>query len=440
MSARILLGDIVTFDAAPKHYGDSVTPRHIAGGALVIGDDGRIVWAGEASALPQEHRGLRRDDWAGRLILPGFVDAHIHFPQNRMLAAPGLDLLDWLARFTFPEEARYGDPAWAAARAGAFLKTLFRHGTTSALVFSSVHKCAAEALFAAAEKEGMALTTGKTMMDRNARPDVEDDAETSGIESAELIQAWHGRGRLHYAITPRFAVTSSDAQLAVAGDLVKDHPSLVMQTHLSESRREIETVAKLFPSAKDYTDVYDRFGLLGPRSLFAHGIHLSERECARLAEAGSAVIHCPTSNTFLGSGLFDLGHVAAKERPVGVGVATDIAGGTSYSMLVTLGEAYKVAMLKGRRFSAADAFALATRGNAGLVGLEQTGSLDAGNWADIAVLDPRATPVLAARDDLSKNLEDRLFALMMLGDDRAVTATYVAGRCVHRAREVQDGK
>ncbi len=440
MSARILLGDIVTFDAAPKHYGDSVTPRHIAGGALVIGDDGRIVWAGEASALPQEHRGLRRDDWAGRLILPGFVDAHIHFPQNRMLAAPGLDLLDWLARFTFPEEARYGDPAWAAARAGAFLKTLFRHGTTSALVFSSVHKCAAEALFAAAEKEGMALTTGKTMMDRNARPDVEDDAETSGIELAELIQAWHGRGRLHYAITPRFAVTSSDAQLAVAGDLVKDHPSLVMQTHLSESRREIETVAKLFPSAKDYTDVYDRFGLLGPRNLFAHGIHLSERECARLAEAGSAVIHCPTSNTFLGSGLFDLGHVAAKERPVGVGVATDIAGGTSYSMLVTLGEAYKVAMLKGRRFSAADAFALATRGNAGLVGLEQTGSLDAGNWADIAVLDPRATPVLAARDDLSKNLEDRLFALMMLGDDRAVTATYVAGRCVHRAREVQDGK
>ena len=220
---------------------------------------------------------------------------------------------------------------------------------------------------------------------------------------------------------------------------MKDHPSLVMQTHLSESRREIETVAKLFPAAKDYTDVYDRFGLLGPKSLFAHGIHLSERECARLAEAGSAVIHCPTSNTFLGSGLFDIGHVAAEERPVAVGVATDIAGGTSYSMLATMGEAYKVAMLRGRRFSAADAFALATRGNAALVGLEATGSLDTGNWADIVVLDPRATPVLAARDDLSESLEDRLFALMMLGDDRAVTATYVAGRCVHRAREVQDG-
>ena len=212
----------------------------------------------------------------------------------------------------------------------------------------------------------MALTTGKTMMDRNARPDVEDDAETSGIELAELIGGGARARPAALRPLPRALPSPRRApELAVAGDLVKDHPSLVMQTHLSESRREIETVAALFPAAKDYTDVYDRFGLLGPRSFFAHGIHLSERECARLAEAGSAVVHCPTSNTFLGSGLFDFGHVAAKERPVGVGVATDIAGGTSYSMLATLGEAYKVAMLKGRRFSAADAFALATRGNAG---------------------------------------------------------------------------
>jgi len=435
MTARVLIGDIVSFDAAPAHYGEHVQPHHIPGGALVVESDGRIAWTGERPDLPEGYRDAPVEDWGGCLILPGFVDAHIHFPQYRMLAAPGLDLLDWLARFTFPEEARYGDRQWADARAHDFLKTLFRHGTTAALAFSSVHKGAAEALFAAAEPEGMALTTGKTMMDRNARPDVEDDAETSGRESAELIEAWHGRGRLQYAITPRFAVTSSDAQLQVAGDLVKDHPSLVMQTHLSESRGEIETVAALFPDARDYTDVYDRFGLLGPRSLFAHGIHLSERECAKLAEAGSAVIHCPTSNTFLGSGLFDLGHVAAEERPVRVGVATDIAGGTSYSMLATMGEAYKVAMLKGRRFSAADAFAMATRGNAGLVGLEQTGSLDVGNWADIVVLHPRATPVLAARDDLSESLEDRLFALMMLGDDRAVAATYVAGRCVHRLEE-----
>ena len=337
MNARVLLGDIVTFDASPRHYGDNITPRHIAGGAVAVDAAGRIAWVGGRADLPEGYSGLPVDDWGGCLILPGLVDAHIHFPQNRMLAAPGLDLLDWLARFTFPEEARYGDPAWAEARAGDFLKILFRHGTTSALAFSSVHKCAAEALFAAAQKAGMALATGKTMMDRNARPDVEDDAETSGIESAELIDKWHGAGRLRYAITPRFAVTSSDAQLAVAGALVKQNPGLVMQTHLSESRREIETVARLFPAAKDYTDVYDRFGLLGPRSLFAHGIHLSERECARLAEAGSTVVHCPTSNTFLGSGLFDIGHVAKESRPVAVGVATDIAGGTSYSMLATLG-------------------------------------------------------------------------------------------------------
>ncbi len=432
MSARVLIGDIVTFDDSPRHYGDSIAPRHITDGAVAVDAAGHIAWVGARADLPEGFGGLPVDDWRGCLILPGLVDAHIHFPQNRMLAAPGLDLIDWLNRFTFPEEARYGDPAWAAARADEFLKTLFRHGTTAALAFSSVHKCAAEALFAAAERTGMALTTGKTMMDRNARPDVEDEAETSGIESAELIARWHGVGRLQYAITPRFAITSSQAQLEVAGALVKDHPGLVMQTHLSESRREIETVARLFPAAKDYTDVYDRFGLLGPRSLFAHGIHLSERECARLAEAGSSVIHCPTSNTFLGSGLFDLGHVAKEERPVAVGVATDIAGGTSYSMLATLGEAYKVAMLKGRRFTAGDAFAMATCGNARLVGLAQAGSLDEGNWADMVVLDPRATPVLAARDDLSGSLEERLFALMMLGDDRAVAATYVAGACVHR--------
>jgi guanine deaminase len=435
MTGRVLIGDIVTFDRAPGHYGDSVGPRHIAGGALAADGNGRIAWVGERRAMPADYRGLAVDDWTGALIMPGFVDAHIHFPQNRMLAAPGLDLLDWLARFTFPEEARYGDPHWAAARAGDFLAHLFRHGTTSALAFSSVHKCAAAALFAAAEQAGMALATGKTMMDRNARPDVEDDAETSGRESAELIADWHGRGRLRYAISPRFAITSSEAQLEVAGALVKDHPGLVMQTHLSESRREIEMVAALFPAARDYTDVYDRFGLLGPRSFFAHGIHLSERECARLAEAGCAVVHCPTSNTFLGSGLFDIGHVADERRPVAVAVATDIAGGTSYSMLATLAEAHKVAMLKGRRFTGADAFALATRGNADLVGLDATGRLETGCWADIVVLDPCATPVLAARDVLSESIEDRLFALMMLGDDRAVKATYVAGACVHRLEE-----
>jgi guanine deaminase len=281
----------------------------------------------------------------------------------------------------------------------------------------------------------MALITGKTMMDRNAPNAVRDDPERGILESEELIYAWQGRGRLAYAITPRFAVTSSDAQLKAAGELARRFPDCTVQSHLSESAAEIVKVASLFPSAADYTDVYDRFGLLSPKSLFAHGIHLSERECARLSEAGSKVVHCPTSNTFLGSGLFDIDRLGDRRRPVGIGIGSDIGGGTSYSMLANLGEAHKVAMLKGRKLGALRAFHIATLGNARLLGLEQEiGTLDAGKWADVVVLDPLATPVLAARQELSENVEDVLFSLMILGDDRAVRATYLAGKRVHGER------
>jgi guanine deaminase len=278
----------------------------------------------------------------------------------------------------------------------------------------------------------MGLITGKTMMDRNAIPELHDDPETSARDSEELIARWHGRGRARYAVSPRFAITSTEAQLAMAGELLKKYPQVFLQTHLSESQLELETVKRLFPQERDYTAVYERFGLLGPRSLFAHGIHLSESECQRLHDSGSTILHCPTSNTFLDSGLFPMMHVRKAEREVSVGLATDVGGGTSYSMLTTMAEAYKIAMLRGVRLSGLELFRLATRGNAEALGLEaEIGSLDRGAYADLVVLDPKATAILASRHELSSSLEDVLFALMILGDERAVRATYVAGRAVH---------
>jgi guanine deaminase len=407
-------------------------PVHETRGAVAVGDDGVILWSGPLGLLPPAFRQVETDDHGEMIVMPGFIDAHIHFPQYRMLAAPGKDLLDWLNRFTFPEESRYASAAHAHQAAEIFLNRLFRHGTTAALAFCSVHKVCAEVLFAAAQARGMALITGKTMMDRNAIPAVEDDPETGARETAELYTSWHGKDRLRYAVTPRFAVTSSEAQLRLSGELLSALPGALMQTHLSESPGEIELVARLFPWARDYTDVYDRFGLLSPRSLFAHGIHLSERECLRLSESGSAVLHCPTSNTFLGSGLMSMPHLRKPERPVALGLGTDVGGGTGYSMLATMGEAYKVQMLAGYKPGAAELFRLATRGNADRLGIgHETGAVEPGKFADLVVLDPCATPVLANRHELSASLEDVLFALMILGDDRAVRATYVRGRKVH---------
>lgn len=429
---HVLTGRTLSYSADPETAGAEAV-RFEERGAVAIGDDGHIAWSGPADALPEIWNGAPSEDFGTKLIAAGFVDAHIHFPQYRMLAAPGRDLLDWLNRFTFPEEAKFAAEDHAKAAAETFLDRLFANGTTAALAFSSVHKAAAEALFSAAEARGMALATGKTMMNRNAPAGVLDTTESSGMESAALISRWHGKGRLRYAITPRFAITSTEAQLLITSALLAAHPDCLLQTHLSESKLEIETVKTLFPDDVDYTAIYERFGLLGPTSLFAHGIHLSERECARLAESESAVIHCPTSNTFLGSGLFDIDHIGAPGRRVGIGLATDIGGGTSYSMLTTMGEAYKVAMLAGRRLSATRSFYLSSLGNARLLHMgDEIGSLDAGKWADIIVLDPFATPVLAARQELSESLEDILFALAVLGDERAIAATYVAGRCVYR--------
>ena len=430
-NGRVVRGAVLTYRGDPAAAGPRRAVRFHRRGAVAIGADGRIAWRGPAARLPARFRTLEVDDHGDALVLPGFIDAHIHFPQHRMLAAPGADLLDWLSRFTYREELRYASADHARAAAERFLDRLVQHGTTAAVVFSTVHPTAAEALFAAAERRGQAIVAGKTMMDRNAPAALRDDPVSGARESEALLGRWHGRGRgrLRYAITVRFAVTSTEAQLRAAGELAAAHPDCHVHSHLAESAGEIELVRQLFPRAADYTDVYDRFGLVGPRSVFAHGVHLSERECGRLHETGAVVVHCPTANTFLGSGLFDGGHLGRAERPVRVGIATDVGGGTSYSMLATLGEAYKVAMLTGRKPTAHDLFHLATRGNAMHLGLDdEIGTLEAGRWADLTVLDPTATPVLADRHALSEGIEDTLFALAILGDDRAVRATYVAGR------------
>jgi guanine deaminase len=389
-SAKVLLGRTLGFQDDPAEVGEAASHRFEERGAIVVGADGRIVWAGDRAALPDDYAALPSEDYGTGILLPGFIDTHVHFPQHRMLAAPGADLLDWLNRFTFREEARYAERAHAEEAAELFLDTLIDHGTTCAAVYSSVHTEAADALFSAAHGRGMALVAGKTMMDRNAPEEVCEAVEPCVQACKDLIDRWHDAARLRYAITPRFAITSTDEQLAACGALVSAYPEVLLQTHLAESPGEMEMVRQLFPWAHDYTEVYDRFGLLGPRSLFAHGIHLSERECARLHETGSVVVHCPTSNTFLGSGLFDIDHVGPLR-----------------------------------------AFYLATLGNARALGLdEEIGSLEPGRFADLVVLDPHATPVMARRQELSESLADVLFSLMLLGDDRAVRATYVAGERV----------
>jgi guanine deaminase len=424
--STVIRGQTLTFGRLHDNF------THHEDGAIVISDDGKIAWAGAWHALPDTYGTLLVHDYQSSIVMPGFIDPHIHFPQYRMLAAPAKDLLDWLTRYTWPEESLYAGKDHATVAADAFLDRLAQCGTTSALAFCSVHKTCAEALFEAASKRGMALITGKTMMDRNAIPAVQDDPETSAQESEELYRTWHGRGRLRYAVSPRFAITSSDAQLLVAGELMASMPGALMQTHLSESAHEIETVMKLFPGAKDYADIYDRFGLLGAHSLFAHGIHLSDRECQRLSESGSSVIHCPTSNSFLGSGIMRMAHLRNAKHPVPLGLATDIGGGTNYSMLATMAEAYKLQMLAGVKLSAFELFHMSTRGNANRLKLGgEIGSLESGAWADLVVLDPAATPVLNSRHALSESLEDTLFSLMILGDDRAIRATYIAGHRVH---------
>jgi guanine deaminase len=430
---HLLTGQIFSFTSEPG--GAENNYQHHTAGAVVITDNGRIAWSGARTSLPEQYKSLRGDDYGESLILPGFVDAHLHFPQYRMIAAYGENLLDWLERYTFPEELRYGDPAIARPAAECFLDELCNHGITACLAFSTVHPQALDELFEAAQLRDMALISGKTMMDCNAPSGLTDTPQSAYDQSRALIEKWHGQGRLQYAISPRFAVTSSEAQMEAVGALKRACPGLALQTHLSENHAEIAVVAAAFPWSKDYTDVYDRYGLLDERSCFAHGLHLSERELARLSESGASIVHCPTSNNFLGSGLFRYRHTRHGKNPVNVGIGCDIGGGTSFSMLATMRDAYIVSQLSGARITAFEAFHMATLGNARLLHLDhEIGTLDAGKMADLVILNPKATPIMAERHKLSHDLHDMLFALMIMGDDRAVEACWIAGKKVKQSK------
>jgi guanine deaminase len=400
---------------------------------LVLCRDGMIEAVGPAATLlPSVPQGTPIASYPGCLIAPGFIDTHVHYVQTGMVASYGKQLLDWLDRYAFPAELEFANAAHAAAMAKTFCDELLRNGTTTALVFCAVYPQSVDALFMEAEQRGMRLIAGKVLMDRNAPEALRDTPQRGYDDSKRLIGRWHKHGRSLYAITPRFAGTSTPAQLDAAGALWREHPDVLVHTHIAENKREVEWTAELFPAAKNYLDVYDSHGLIGRRAVLAHGIHLGEDELCRCHESGTALAHCPTSNLFLGSGLFRIGAVKDPKRPIHVGLGTDIGGGTSFSLLATMGAAYEIAQLGGRSLSAAEAFYLATLGGARALALDdRIGAVMPGREADIAILDPNATPLLTLRNARAESVEDMLFALMMLGDDRAVRATYVAGRLAH---------
>jgi guanine deaminase len=420
-------GEILHFVGDPAVDGPGAA-RHYEDGCLIVAD-GRVVAAGDATDLLP---GLPPDatvvDHRGKWILPGFVDTHVHYAQTDVIASYGEQLLDWLERFTFPAEARFADPAHAAEVAGFFLDELLKNGTTTAAVFATVHPQSVDAFFAAASARNLRMAAGKVLMDRNCPDFLRDTAESGYEESAALIARWHGEGRLSYAVTPRFAPTSTERQLELAGRLLDEHRDVLVQSHVAENQGEVKWVAELFPWARSYLDVYDHYGMLRKGAVYAHCIWLDDADRRRMAETGAAMSFCATSNLFLGSGLFDLD--AARAAGATVGIGTDVGGGTAFSLLRTLNESYKVAQMKGQRLHALDGFYLITLGGARALGLDaHVGNFEPGKEADFVVLDPESTPLRARRNRLSASFEERLFMLMMLGDDRAVHATYVMGEC-----------
>jgi guanine deaminase len=416
--------------ADPSEVGIEQSYQYFEDGVLLV-ENGKVAKIGPATELLSTLKGVEVVEYRDALITPGFIDTHIHFPQTGMIAAYGEQLLDWLNTYTFPTEKQFADKAHASDVANIFLKELLRNGTTTALVFGTVHKQSVDAFFEVALALNLRMIAGKVLMDRNAPDYLTDTPESGYADSKELIERWHGKGRLHYAVTPRFAPTSTPEQLALAGQLFQEYPDLYMHTHLSEYRKEIEWVKELFPERKGYLDVYDHYRLIGARSVFAHGVHLCDEECQRLGETGSAVAFCPTSNLFLGSGLFDLPRL--EQHGVRVGLGTDVGAGTSFSQLQSLNEAYKVMQLQGKKLDPFKSLYLATLGGARALYLDdKIGNFAPGKDADFVVLDYRATPLIDYRLQQANTLEDRLFALMTLGDDRAVKETFAAGQSVHR--------
>lgn len=432
MKATVLRGRVLTFWSEPLDIKDDTSFTYIENGAVRV-EDGSIVAVGDfsdidsAEALVVDHRPY--------ILFPGFIDAHTHFPQMQAIASWGSQLLEWLETYTFPAEAKFSDEAHSRKIARRFLDELINHGTTTAAVYCTVHKESVEAFFEEAEAREMRMIAGKVMMDRNAPDNLCDTAQSAYDDSKALINKWHYRGRALYAVTPRFAITSTEGQMEAAQALTKEHLDVYVQTHLSENHDEIAFTAKLYPDARDYLDVYERYGLVDARSLFGHSLHLNERERSVMAETRSVAVFCPTSNLFLGSGLYD--EKALRETGVRRAIATDVGGGTNYSMLRTLDEGYKVLQLQAQRLDPLKSFYWATLGNArGLQLEDRIGTLKAGTEADIVVLNSHATSAMATRMETVGTLQEELFVLQTLGDDRAIVETYVAG--VPRKSELRD--
>ena len=422
-------GPVLTFTGDPFKLGLEHTMVHESDAIVAFGD-GRITHFGPADAiLPELPAGVPiRDYGPDALISAGFIDSHVHFPQTPMIGAHGAQLLDWLNTYTFPTEGRFTDKAFATSVAKVFLQECLRNGVTTSCVYCTVYPQSVDALFEEAERLGMRLAAGKVLMNRNA-PDYLLDTTQSGYDdSKRLINAWHGRGRLMYAITPRFAPTSTPDQLASAGELWSEYPDCYLQTHVSENTSEVAWVKELFPDRSGYLDVYDHHRLCRPRAIFGHGVHLDDGEMQCLHATGSAIAHCPTSNFFLGSGAFNIGRALRRERPVRVGLGTDLGAGTSFSILATLNEAYKAAQLNHYALTAGHAYYLATRGTANAMYIDdKVGSIAPGMEADIVVLDMKSTPIIRYRMEFVQDFMEALFVQMTMGDDRAVQATYIAG-------------
>ena len=423
-------GAFLSYTGNPFKEPVESTYRHELDGLIVV-VDGKIAYAG-AYAAGRVPAGVTPEHHRDGLIVPGFIDAHVHYPQTPMIGAYGRQLLDWLNKYTFVTEQRYHDKNFARRIAKIFLREQLRAGVTTPVTYATVHPESVDAYFEEAEALSLRTGTGKVLMDRNAPEALLDTVQTGYDQSKALAEKWHGRGRFFYVVTPRFAPTSTPAQLEAAGSLYKEIPGVYVQTHLAENQSEVRWVAEMYPDSKHYLDVYDKYGLVGPRTLFGHAVHLTDAEWARMAEAGATIVHCPTSNLFLGSGLFHLERALVSSNPVRTALGSDVGGGTSLSPLITLNEAYKIAQLRGYSLSAHHAFYLATLGSARAIYQdEHIGSIETGKDADLAVLDFKATPLLAERQSYAQSLEEQLFVLMTLGDERAIKATYVAGRKVH---------
>ena len=423
MAERLILGQTLAFRGDPSREGPAIA-RHERQGAILI-RDGKIAALGRADDLCARHPQAALTDHGAGLILPGFVDAHAHYPQTAIIASWGKRLIDWLNSYTFPEEARFADPAYAKAIAARYFDLILAHGTTTVASYATIHPESVDAFFAEAQARGLRALAGKTCMDRDTAPEfLRDSAQSAYDDSAALIARWHGVDRLSYIITPRFSPTSTPDQLEALGALWGEHPDCLMQTHLSEQTDEITWVKSLYPTARDYLDTYEAHGLLGRNGLYGHAIHLEPREIDRLTEVGAALVHCPTSNSFIGSGLFDMG-LRTRLR---VGLATDTGGGSSFSMLRTMAAAYEIAQLRGQALHPSELIWLATGGSAEALGLgDRIGRLAPGFEADLVVLDLASTPAIAQASARADDIWQAVFPTIMMGDDRATRQVYVAG-------------